>query len=296
MLVNTALKDNPKTEKGSYQWVKNVNRGQVVSIIEEKSDGTWFMVRLPDKETVGWVEAKYIHIGKKSIIAFIEKTKLYDQPDANSLTKRTLPPGSKAIVLKKMGDWVKVSSSWRMDGWVKKGTFEKDTSIKSQAVYEVYIGSIGMCAVEASSTLLGATEDAFSVKNLFDKNLSTSWQEGDVDSGVGEWIEISFPENISIALSLVNGIIHKDPTLEKYGAEGDLYLLNNRVKSVRIDHWDANGIQHTSEIQFYDEHRYYQDAGMYDNIDKLKITIDSVFRGMKWNDTSIGELKIIRSQ
>ena len=40
-LINTSLRDVPSDRKGAYKWIKDVNRGQVVRIIDEQAEGDW---------------------------------------------------------------------------------------------------------------------------------------------------------------------------------------------------------------------------------------------------------------
>ena len=290
-LLTTSLRDKPKTAKGAFKWVKNVKRGQQFKILEKQKNGEWIKVQLPDGETEGWIQERYVHLGKKFFISFSDKTKLYDQPDPSSKIKKNLAMGTKALVIKEKGDWVKVNVKWRLDGWVKKGSYQEGI-VESAGIYEVYISGIGKCNVEASSTLPDEAGFTYTVKNLFDKNPGTTWQEGESDSGVGQWVTISFPEPVSIGISLINGFVKKDKKFEKYGAEGDLYVLNNRIKSMKIETFFMNDDSQNRVVEFEDNIRDYQDAGVYNNVVKIKLIIDGVYKGSKWNDTSIGEIKI----
>ena len=291
VLLTSALRDKPKTAKGAFKWVKNVKRGQQFKVLEKQKDGEWVKVQLPDGETEGWIQEKYVHLGKKQFISFSDKTKLYDQPDSSSKVQKNLAMGTRALLIKEKGDWVKVNVKWRLDGWVKKGTFQEGVT-ETASTYEVYLSGIGKCKVEASSTLPDDAGFSYSVKNLFDKNPGTTWQEGESDSGVGQWVEISFPEAVSIGTSIINGFVKKDKKFEKYGAEGDLYVLNNRIKSLKVETFFLNDDSQDQVVEFEDNVRDYQDAGVYNNVVKIKFTIDGVYKGSKWNDSSISEIKI----
>jgi hypothetical protein len=289
-LVNIGLRDVPSDIKGKFNITKGVNRGQVIKILEEQTDGEWIKVQLPDGVTEGWIQKAYIHKGKKQVIEFTDAAKLYDQPDADSKVKANLPSGSRAIVLKQKDKWYNVSISYGVDGWVKTGSFKEGSDAKGEARTEVYIGGIGKSFIEASTTLADSGGYTYTVTNLFDKNPGTTWQVG--DGGVGEWVEITFPQPENISVAMINGFARVDKQFAKYGADGDLYVLNNRVKSLKVEYWDARNSRQGSTVNFEDEIRDYQDAGVYQNVTRIRFIVDSVYKGQKWNDTALAEIKI----
>lgn len=294
VLLNTALRDNPKTAKGEYKWVTQVNRGQVVKIIKEEGD-QWYEVQLSDGETKGWIEQKYIHKGEKKIVSFSDQTKMYSQPDENSKVSGTFPAGTKAIVTKEKGDWTEVNIRWGVSGWIQKSNYSLDSDVTNKVRYDVYIAGIGKCSVEASSTLDPST-GTYTVNKMFDGNPGTAWQEGESGDGQGEWIEITFPQPVSVNVSLINGMAMRDSKYAEYGADGDLYLLNSRIKSLRVEaETDGGPGIDQREVSFNDDTREFQDVGTFNNIFKIKLQIDGVFPGLKWNDTSIGEIRIVKA-
>ncbi|MBN1531533.1 MAG: SH3 domain-containing protein [Spirochaetes bacterium] len=300
VLVNTSLRDNPKVTRGEFKWVKVVNRGQQVTILEEKND-EWYQVQLSDGVTKGWLEKKYVHRGEKKIISFSGETKLLDQPDENSRVLRTLPAGTKAIVLKEKSGWAEVNVRWGLSGWIPQSGYSLDSDATTKAIYEVYISGVGKCEVEASSTLTPQT-GAYTANRMFDGNPGTAWQEGEDDDGEGQWVEIRLPEPSSVSISLVNGMAAKDEKYASYGADGDLYLLNNRVKSLRVeyDETDSAGGEGMSTqsktVTLEDDFRDFQDLGTFHKLIRIRLAIDGVYRGEKWRDTSIGEIRIVKAQ
>jgi hypothetical protein len=70
---------------------------------------------------------------------------------------------------------------------------------------------------------------------------------------------------------------------------GNLFRLNNRVKGVQLEFSDGSSVQFT----FTDDERM-----QYINLDPpvrsqyVKITIKSIYRGTKWNDTLISEVEV----
>jgi hypothetical protein len=291
-LVNAGLRDQPTETKGAFKWVKGVNRGQVVRIMDEQKDGVWMKVQLPDGVTEGWVIKTYIYKGKKHAVEFPESTRLYDQPDADSRVRMNIAAGTKALVLNQKDQWYNVNINWGVDGWVKAGTF-KDAAEARSAGAEVYIGGVGKSTVEASSTVPDAAGYSYAVTNLFDKNPGTTWQVE--KGGIGQWVEITFPEPVSVSVAMINGFAKVDPKFAEYGADGDLYLLNNRVKSMKVETWDAQDKKlGTSNVNFEDEIRDYQDAGAYQNVSRIRFIIDGVYKGQKWDDTALAEIKVER--
>ena len=291
-LVTAGLRDKPTDEKGAFNWIKGVNRGQVVKIVEEQKDSEWMRVQLADGTTEGWIQKKFIHSGKKQVLEFTEKTMLYDQPDAESKVRYNIPAGTRALVLKEKDKWYQVNINWGMDGWVRAGTSRESEETKASAGQEVYIAGIGKCFVDASSSLPDSGGYTFSVTNLFDKNPATTWQVG--NGGDGEWVEITFPSPVSIYVSIINGFVTVDPKFAQSGAGGDLYILNNRVRSIDVEISGTGNERSKSTISFMDETRDYQDAGSYQDITKIRFTIDSIYRGLKWNDTALAEIKIVK--
>jgi len=295
VLVNTSLRDNPKIGKGEFRWVSQVNRGQQVKIVKEK-DEEWYEVQLMDGETKGWIEKKYVHKGEKKIVSFADQTKVFDQPDENSRVIGNLPAGTKAIVTKEKNNWTEVNIRWGLSGWIQKSNYSVDSDVTTKARYEVYISGIGKCFVEASSTLDPATGN-YTANKMFDGNPGTAWQEGDSGDGEGEWVEITFPQPSSVSISMINGMAAKDSKYASYGAEGDLYVLNNRVKSMKIEYSIAGAQDNENKVvTLDDDFRDFQDLGTFNNITYIKFEIDGVYRGLKWRDTSIGEIRMVKSQ
>ncbi len=293
-LITVGLRDQPSEQKGAFKWVKSINRGQVVKILEKQKDGEWMKVQLPDGVTEGWIQKMFIYEGKKEIVEFSDKTKIYDQPDADSKMIAEIPKGTKGLIIGKKGDWTNVSLSWQQKGWVKQGMLKASSDTKSQAVYEVYVQGIGKCMVEASSSIDADSSKSYLPTNLFDKNPGTTWQEGADGPGIGEWVEITLPDPTNITVAMINGFAKVDPKMASYGADGDLYVLNNRVKSIKVEYWDASDNKNSQNISFEDEIRDFQDAGHYNGIKKIRFTIDSVYKGQKWQDTCLAEIKIER--
>jgi uncharacterized protein YgiM (DUF1202 family) len=289
-LVNAGLRDVPTNKKGAYKWIKDINRGQTVKIVKEQTDGDWIRVELSDGETEGWIYKAYIHKGEKKVIEFGDASNLYDQPDVDSKLLAIIPAGTKAIVLRQKGKWFYVNVKWGLEGWVKSADVKEGTDVKTHARHELKIDTIGACTVEASSSLPDSAGYTFGVMNLFDRDPGTSWQVG--NGGIGEWVEILLPHPETIRVAVINGLVKTDKKFAPYGAEGDLYVLNNRVKSLIVEYWDTRSKEEKSTVHFADMVRDYQNAGVYKNVSRIRFIVDGTYKGRKWNDTALAEIKI----
>lgn len=79
--------------------------------------------------------------------------------------------------------------------------------------------------VTASSFLDGHNGTSYPPENLIDGDASTPWIEGLKGEGVGDWIEVAFPEQVEVArLGLRNGC--------QYDAKA--FIRNNRVRTARL--------------------------------------------------------------
>ena len=295
-LVKVALRDKPTSTKGEFKYTRTINRGQKIMIAAKQKKGSkWLKVVLADGETTGYVDKKWIHAGKKELITITKKTRLFDQPDDNAVKRMKLHKGMGGIiVLKKKQNWTKVSVDPYRRGWIKNDAYTVSAggSEDVKATYEKYIPGIGKCTIQASSTLKGAG-NPYSPLNLFDGKKSTTWQEGKDGGGIGEWVEVVLPNPVNVNVSMINGFAVKDKKYKKYGADGDLYVLNNRVKNLRVEYWQAGGMAKKDKVVKLDDLNInLQDVGIFNNVVKLRFIIENVYPGKKWKDTAISEIKL----
>jgi hypothetical protein len=121
-----------------------------------------------------------------------------------------------------------------------------------------------------ASSVLEPEKGTFDQGNLMDLT-DDSWCEGKKDAGIGESITISLASPVPMkTLYIKNGL--GDP---KY------WSANNRVRDIAI-----NGRTYTlKDIQGFQSVSLPGKAS-----DTLVLTIQSVYRGEKWNDTCIAEV------
>ncbi len=135
--------------------------------------------------------------------------------------------------------------------------------------------------VPCVSSILDAQKgNQYGPDNLFDDNPATAWVEGSEGDGVGEAVIIRFPEPRTVSkLDILNG----------YNKSRDIFSKNNRVRTIVVV--DSAGGR--NEVQLSDNGNW-QSISL-DNSNLLSwimIEIDTVYRGSKYRDTAISELRI----
>ena len=121
---------------------------------------------------------------------------------------------------------------------------------------------------------------------VLDGNPSTAWN---VPNGVGEWIALSAQTEQQIkGLRILNGY-----TKYSSGYGMWLYYANSRPKDITIELSDGSKMSYTLEDVFNNDNYLYQtiDFGGIKKTAWVKITINSIYRGSKWNDCCISEIQ-----
>jgi hypothetical protein len=121
--------------------------------------------------------------------------------------------------------------------------------------------------------------------NAFDGRIDSAWSESAKGPGKGEWIEATFalPRHVR-TLRIVPGYEARSET------SGDLFFANAHARSLRITSGDGKEIVQRGVAE--GEHLV-----TIDNLDvdvtTLRITIEDVWPGRKWEDLSISEVEVI---
>ena len=126
----------------------------------------------------------------------------------------------------------------------------------------------------------------YSVKNIIDENTSTAWVEGKENSGINEFITIYIPGHPRVSFGLYK--IKKIGIINGYAKNNDIFKQNNRVKKLRLeygDHVRTFALKDTIVMQYL---KFNEPVLM----KKFKITILDVYKGSKYDDTCISEIKI----
>ena len=155
----------------------------------------------------------------------------------------------------------------------------------------------------------------------FDGMLNNGWVEGVKGDGIGEWIEFTLT-SYAIGPFATNGLRrfsgHKkgismyDSKYEpdegyylytKYGPAGKIWSSNNRVKTMLLSDSNGKKIATLSFADFFPEIcseglTYWSNLNAVKNpvlLDKgtYRMTLESVYKGDKWDDTVLGEVWFI---
>lgn len=161
----------------------------------------------------------------------------------------------------------------------RQGLPEKTTS-RPRAVGEKCASSSGFTYC-ASSILAPQAGNRYGPDNLFDGRLETAWVEGKAGDGIGEWVLIETAAPIDIAgVQLLNGY-HKNQTVfSRNGRVRGLVLVLSNGYRVEAELEDRDGIQ---EIRLPRPQR----------ASWVQLVLTSAYRGTKYADTAISELRVI---
>ena len=136
----------------------------------------------------------------------------------------------------------------------------------------------------ASSVLNGKSR--YSNKNCVDGDYRTPWVEGSSSNGVGEWIKLDFSSEKELSyLGVIPGYL-------KYLPNGEnLFQANNRIKKATIELSD-----HTLRTVHFAEYEAIQYIKINKKTSYVKLIIDSVYAGDKYNDAGISEIVPVYEQ
>lgn len=132
----------------------------------------------------------------------------------------------------------------------------------------------------ASSTLPPSKTGNYEPGNVDDDDPGTAWVEGAKGHGVGEWIQVEFTgEFTEVPISKI-GII------SGY-AKGERFKQNNRIKKAQLVF--SNGRRVSINLKDTAEMQYFSFEPVL--TDKVKLVIEDVYPGTKWDDTCISEIE-----
>lgn len=138
----------------------------------------------------------------------------------------------------------------------------------------------------ASTSLHMTTKRAevdFTPDKVLDNDHTTNWQEDAPGNGVGEWIQLSFnPPRQIHSLDIRNG--YADTNDAEYG---NLFEKNNRVQDATVTY--SNGTSIGFPLSDSLEFQTIQ-APSNQVVEWARITIKSVYKGRKYDDTCISDI------
>lgn len=118
----------------------------------------------------------------------------------------------------------------------------------------------------------------YTVQNLIDNNSKTAWVPDSKKSGIGEWIEISFDDPTQINnITLTNGYTKSDVTFKN----------NNRIKNATLIFSDGS----KTKIILKDTMKP-QTIKVNKKSRTIRIVIDEVYKGIKYDDTCLSGVDI----
>ncbi|MGC9523250.1 MAG: NADase-type glycan-binding domain-containing protein [Anaerolineae bacterium] len=138
--------------------------------------------------------------------------------------------------------------------------------------------------VTASSHLPADTYGTYHPYAAIDGQKETAWVEGVAGSGVGEWLQLSFPESVEVhALNVDIG----------YDKSADLFAKNNRVREATLHFSGGQAVTVT-----FDDVRGLQPVSLTDLLggpvttDWVRVTLAAVTPGSRYDDTCIAEIEV----
>lgn len=126
----------------------------------------------------------------------------------------------------------------------------------------------------------------YSPLRLFDGVRETAWCEAAKDDGVGEWVEFEILQDV-IGVEIQNGFNKSFTEIEGKDIT-TYYEKNNRVKTLEFVSKD-NKISKEISVDDIKEDFQYIDLTLPKGI--YKVFIRDIYKGTKWKDTCIGEIK-----
>lgn len=144
----------------------------------------------------------------------------------------------------------------------------------------------------SASSELEAENDLYSVNNIIDEKPETAWVEGKNNSGIGESITINItPRSKSGKKGSYK--IKKIGIINGYAKDNTTFKQNNRIKRLRIKY--ENGLTRSKRVKYDLKDTMAMQYIEFKEpifLNKLKIEILDVYKGSKWDDTCISEVKI----
>lgn len=148
----------------------------------------------------------------------------------------------------------------------------------------------------SASSELEDKNGRYSVKNIIDERPETAWVEGKEDYGKNEFITINMSPYMEIGEDdYLKGSykIKKIGIINGYAKDYITFKENNRVKKLLLKcdnefnetHYQLYTLKDTIDMQYIEF-----DKPIFMN--KIKFTIRDVYKGSKWDDTCISEIKI----
>ncbi len=164
--------------------------------------------------------------------------------------------------------------------------------------FDIVIGKPKLFLGVKASSEMEDKNGRYSIKNIIDERPETAWVEGKKDSGINEFITINMSDYIEsdrIEDDYIPGMykIQKIGIINGYAKDEKTYKENNRVKRLRLEF--KNGLTESKFLIYKLKDMMdmqYIEFNKLILLDEIEITILDVYKGSKWDDTCISEIKI----
>lgn len=133
----------------------------------------------------------------------------------------------------------------------------------------------------------------YSADKAINGEVGDAWVEGDGGDGVGEWIKIIFGirnNPSSSEVILIQKSVRRLDLVNGYAASELLYNANNRLKEIKLEFSDGSYIIKQLKDNFMDFQSIEFDQPI--DTEYIKITVLDIYKGSKYNDTCLSEIKI----
>jgi len=148
--------------------------------------------------------------------------------------------------------------------------------------------------IEADSTLKSKKINKYSAKNLIDNNPKTAWVEGSHDFGKDVKLYLTLSPTTHGGKLEGDYLIDKVAIINGYAKSKKIFKANNRVKKIKFQYWSMKEdkefdlfftLKDTSKMQYIKFKKPIYASN-------FRISILSVYKGEKYNDTCISEIKV----
>jgi len=156
---------------------------------------------------------------------------------------------------------------------------------KNDGLFSKVFNKNSLGFAESSSYL--NNNNTYCAMNTYDDDTRTAWVEGAQGNGIGEWIKIYLQNKWN-----ENNIFNELHLLTGYNKNEKVFKENNRIKKALIEFSSGQNIT----VNFIDTINYQIVPIHKQTIKWAKITILEVYKGTKYNDTCISEVKFEYNQ
>lgn len=188
--------------------------------------------------------------------------------------------GMTGVLLISTSSWYETQKSTELNRVLNQPSFPKEEEttpppeIKNDIVEKI----------ESSSKNLGSQYND-SVNYLMDNDLETSWKELEPTAGEGQWLDFFFKKKMNIdKIKIANGFQKDKDSFEKH----------NRLKTVHVC---INDDEEDCQLLTLKDSFGWEEVSIgKEGVSKLRIIIDSVYKGSKWDDTAISEIAFVKGE